>query len=82
MARITRKDLKTDKFALEVGHTVDFFEEHRREVVRYGAALSTKRRLYEAALYYCVTKTTRTPIVAFAPMISPLVLRRRQGPDV
>ena len=38
MARITRKELKTDKFALEVGHTVDFFEEHQREIIRYGAA--------------------------------------------
>ena len=38
MARITRKELKTDKFALEVGHTVDFFEEHRTEIVRYAAA--------------------------------------------
>jgi len=38
VARITRKELKTDKFALEVGHTVDFFEEHQREIVRYGAA--------------------------------------------
>ena len=37
MARITRKELKTDKFALEVEHTVDFFEEHRTEIVRYGA---------------------------------------------
>jgi predicted negative regulator of RcsB-dependent stress response len=37
VARITRKELKTDKFALEVGHTVDFFEEHRTEIVRYGA---------------------------------------------
>jgi predicted negative regulator of RcsB-dependent stress response len=36
VARITRKDLKTDKFALEVEHTVDFFEEHRREVLLYG----------------------------------------------
>jgi len=36
VARITRKDLKTDKFALEVGHTVDYFEEHRREVLLYG----------------------------------------------
>lgn len=36
MARITRKELKTDKFALEVGHTVTFFEHHRRDVVRYG----------------------------------------------
>ena len=37
MARITRKELKSDKFALEVEHTVSFFEEHRKEIVRYGA---------------------------------------------
>lgn len=36
MARITRKEMKTDKFALEVGQTVTFFEEHRQEIVRYG----------------------------------------------
>jgi len=38
VARITRKELKTDRFALEVEHTVDFFEEYRTEIVRYGAA--------------------------------------------
>jgi tetratricopeptide (TPR) repeat protein len=38
VARITRKELKTDKFALEVGHTVTFFEEHRQELYRYGVA--------------------------------------------
>jgi predicted negative regulator of RcsB-dependent stress response len=37
VARITRKELKTDKFALEVEHTVTFFDEHRQELVRYGA---------------------------------------------
>ncbi len=37
MARITRKELKSDKFAQEVGLTVDFFEEHQKDVVRYGA---------------------------------------------
>lgn len=36
MARITRKELKTDKFALEVEQTVTFFEEHRKELIRYG----------------------------------------------
>jgi predicted negative regulator of RcsB-dependent stress response len=35
--RITRKELKTDKFALEVGHTVTFFEDHQKELIRYGA---------------------------------------------
>jgi predicted negative regulator of RcsB-dependent stress response len=38
VARITRKELKTDKFALEVEHTAVFFEEHRQEIIRYGAA--------------------------------------------
>lgn len=37
MARITRKELKSDKFALEVEHTVNFFEEHQKELLRYGA---------------------------------------------
>jgi len=38
VARITRKELKTDKFALEVEHTVTLFEEHRREILLYGGA--------------------------------------------
>ena len=36
MDRITRKELKSDKFAQEVGHTVDFFEQHRDKVFLYG----------------------------------------------
>jgi predicted negative regulator of RcsB-dependent stress response len=37
VARITRKELKTDKFALEVEHTVTFFEEHQKLIIRYAA---------------------------------------------
>jgi predicted negative regulator of RcsB-dependent stress response len=40
VARITRKELKTDKFALEVEQTFTFFEEHRKETVRYGAIVA------------------------------------------
>ncbi len=36
MSRITRKELKSDSFAQEVGLTVTFLEEHRKDVVRYG----------------------------------------------
>lgn len=36
MARITRKELKADKFAQEVGLTVTFFEDHQKEILRYG----------------------------------------------
>ena len=35
--RITRKELKSDKFAVEVEHTVDFVTGHRRDFVRYGS---------------------------------------------
>ena len=37
MSRITRKELKTDKFALEVEHGISFFEDHKNEAVKYGA---------------------------------------------
>jgi predicted negative regulator of RcsB-dependent stress response len=36
VARISRKKLKSDEFAQEVGLTVTFFEEHQKDVVRYG----------------------------------------------
>jgi predicted negative regulator of RcsB-dependent stress response len=59
VARITRKELKTDKFALEVEHSVTFLEEHSKQLLRYGAiavavialvfAFSTYRRHQEAA---------------------------------
>jgi predicted negative regulator of RcsB-dependent stress response len=34
--RVTRKSLKTDKFAQEVGHTYEFLTEHSDQVKRYG----------------------------------------------
>jgi predicted negative regulator of RcsB-dependent stress response len=35
--RLTRKELKTDKFALEVEHGVEYVAEHKQQVARYGA---------------------------------------------
>lgn len=52
MARITRKELKTDKFALEVEHTVDFFEEHRTEIIRYGAIAVAVAAIVVAVFLY------------------------------
>jgi predicted ribosomally synthesized peptide with SipW-like signal peptide len=37
VSRITRKELKTDKFALELGHTVDYVGEHKSQILRYAA---------------------------------------------
>ena len=70
MARITRKELKTDKFALEVGHTVDFFEEHNREVVRYGAvALAVAAIVVAIVLYRGHQHTVRQEALAQALQI-------------
>ena len=38
MDRITRHDLKTDKFVEEVAHSVEYLDVHRSQVVRYGVA--------------------------------------------
>ena len=52
MARITRKELKSDKFAQEVGLTVDFFEEHRQDLGRYGGIALAALVLVAGYLYY------------------------------
>jgi predicted negative regulator of RcsB-dependent stress response len=36
--RLTRKELKSDRFALEVQHSVEYVSEHRQQLVRWGAA--------------------------------------------
>jgi predicted negative regulator of RcsB-dependent stress response len=50
--RITRKELKTDKFALELGHTVTFFEEHQKEIVRYGGIVAAAAVLIAGYVVY------------------------------
>ena len=39
MDRFTRKELKSDKFAEEVGQTIEFLEVHRRQAYIVGAAI-------------------------------------------
>jgi len=70
VARITRKELKTDKFALEVGHTVDFFEEHHTEILRYGAvAVAVVALVFGIMLYRAHLHTVRQEALAHALQI-------------
>ncbi len=39
MDRLTRKELKTDKFAVEVGEALEFLERHRRQATIAGIAI-------------------------------------------
>ena len=60
MARITRKELKTDRFALEVEQTVSFFEEHQKEIIRYGgAALAVIALVFGYTVYQRHQKAAR-----------------------
>ena len=36
MDKLTRKELKSDKFALEVQHSVEFVSQHRQQMLRWG----------------------------------------------
>lgn len=52
MDRLTRKELKQDRFAQEVSRTVAFFEAHRKQVIRAGIALLALILIAAGALYY------------------------------
>ena len=49
--RITRKDLRTDKFAIAVEHNVEYVAEHRAQVIRYGL-IGLAVILIGAAMYF------------------------------
>jgi len=38
--RLTRKELKSDRFALEVQHSVEYVSEHRQQLVRWGGVVA------------------------------------------
>jgi predicted negative regulator of RcsB-dependent stress response len=50
--RITRKQLKKDKFAQEVGHTVEYLEVHRRQLFIYGGIALAVVLLVAGIFYY------------------------------
>jgi hypothetical protein len=52
VSRITRKELKSDKFALEVEHGITFFGEHQKEIGRYSTvALAVAVIVFGYVLY-------------------------------
>ena len=80
MARITRKELKTDKFALEVEHTVDFFGQHRPEIIRYGAA-AVVVVLIVVAVYFYRQQARASRQEALAQALQVLEAPVGQGPN-
>lgn len=52
MDRLTRKELKTDKFAEEVGHTFEFLEEHRKQAFIVGGIILALIIVAAGGYYY------------------------------
>lgn len=52
MDRLTRHELKSDKFVEEVGQTVHFLEEHKQQTLRYGGIALAVLVLAGAGYYF------------------------------
>ena len=52
MDKHTRKELKSDKFALEVQHSVEYVSVHRQQMMRYGAPALALVLIIAGVLYY------------------------------
>lgn len=50
--QLSRKDLKTDKFAVEVEHTVDYLSAHRAQTIRVVIAVAVVLLLAAGVYYY------------------------------
>jgi predicted negative regulator of RcsB-dependent stress response len=50
--KLTRKELKSDKFALEVQHSVQFVSGHREQMLRWGAPALALILIVAAVFYY------------------------------
>jgi predicted negative regulator of RcsB-dependent stress response len=52
LAKLTRKELKSDKFALEVQHSVEYVSGHRRQMIQWGAPALALLLIIAAVFYY------------------------------
>ena len=52
MDKLTRKELKSDKFALEVQHSVEYVSEHRQQLIRWGGIAAGVIVLVVAVVVY------------------------------
>jgi len=68
--RLTRKELKSDRFALEVQHSVEYLGEHRRQVTRWGSiALGVAVLVFAVYFYRSHQRTVRQEALHDAMLI-------------
>lgn len=70
MDRLTRKELKSDRFALEVQHSVEYVAEHRRQVVRWaGIGVAVVLLIAGVFVYRNYQRTARQEKLASAMLV-------------
>ncbi len=52
MDKLTRKELKSDKFALEVQHSVEFVSEHRRQMIQWAVPVVAAALIVIGIVWY------------------------------
>lgn len=52
MDRLTRKELKTDRFAVEVQHSVEYMAGHRRQLIQWGGIAAAVLIIAVAVYFY------------------------------
>lgn len=62
MDRQTRHDLKTDKFVEEVGHTVEFLEQHRAQMTKYGGIAAAVLVIAAGVWFYSGTMRSKRQV--------------------
>lgn len=83
MSRITRKELKSDKFALEVEHSITFFEEHKKEISRYGTiALAVAVLIVGYTIYSRHEHTNREQALASAIRVQEAPVGQAGAPGI
>jgi predicted negative regulator of RcsB-dependent stress response len=83
VSRITRKELKSDKFALEVEHGITLFEEHKKEISRYGTiALAVAVLIAGYVVYSRHERSAREQALASAIRVQEAPVGPPQGPGM
>src|ERR1051326_1488612 len=81
MKRQTRKQLKSDKFAQEVGHTFEFVTEHQSDIIKYGS-IGLVAALIAGGIYFYMrhTATVRETALAQAIKVDDAVINATPQP--
>ena len=83
MDKLTRKEMKSDKFALEVQHSVEYVAGHRQQLIRWGVpGLAAVLIVAGLAWYRTSVRDSRQEALRAAMLIQNAVVSKTENPGV